>query len=49
VILDAHVAWAGIVGNRDEKAAFLPENPGYPAVAGSGSVLNAGMTARVRF
>jgi long-subunit fatty acid transport protein len=49
VILDAHVAWAGMVGNRDEKAAFLPENPGYPAVAGSGSVLNAGMTARVRF
>ena len=49
VVLDAHVAWSGMIGNRDEKAQLLAGNPGYPSVGGSGSVLNAGLTARVRF
>lgn len=47
--VDVHVAYAGMVGHRDAKMLFEPDNPGYPYVGSEGGVLNAGMTLKVRF
>ncbi len=49
ISLDAHIAWAGMVSNRDAKATLDPTNPGYPSVSGTGSILNSGLTAKVWF
>lgn len=49
IVIDGHIFWSGMISNRDEKLSPLPGNPGYPWVGGSGSILNAGLTARVRF
>lgn len=49
ITVDAHVAYAAMVGHTDAKTVFEPGNPGYPYVAGEGGVLNAGLTFRVRF
>ncbi len=47
--LDAHLAWTGMVSNRDEKVLLDPANPGYPTVRGSGSILSGGLDVKVRF
>jgi len=47
--LDAHIAWSFMDTNTDEKLTFIPDNPGYPSMESGGSVLNAGLTAKVRF
>jgi len=47
--LDAHIAWSYMVANEDEKLMMDPDNPGYPSIRGSGSILNAGLTAKVEF
>ena len=47
--IDAHIAWSYLTANEDEKLELIPDNPGYPSIRSSGSVLNAGLTAKVRF
>jgi long-subunit fatty acid transport protein len=49
IALDAHLAWAFLVSNRDKKQGFEPGNPGWPNIAYGGSVLNAGATVKVGF
>jgi len=47
--LDAHVAWSYMTANNDAKTDFNPDNPGFPSISSSGSILNAGLTAKVSF
>lgn len=47
--VDVHFAGTGLLTSRSEKTLFAPENPGYPWVEGSGWILNAGLSAKVRF
>lgn len=47
--VDAHLAWTGMVSNRDEKMIVDPANPGYPTIRGSGSILSGGLDVKVRF
>ncbi len=49
VRVDAHVAWTGMVSNRDEKVLLDPANPGYPTIRGSGSLLSGGLDVKVGF
>ncbi len=47
--VDTHVAWTGMVSNRDEKTLLDPANPGYPTIRSGGSVLSGGLDVKMRF
>lgn len=47
--VDAHLAWTGMVSNRDEKILLDPANPGYPTIRAGGSVLSGGLDVKMRF
>ncbi len=49
IVVDAHLAWSGLVSNRDEKMVHDLANPGFPTIEGGGWVISGGVGAKVRF
>ncbi len=47
--LDLAMICGGLLANRDQKAKFNPDNPGYPWIGSEGWFIGSSLSAKIRF